>query len=99
MKLCLLGTPPKITTSSEVALSNISDEVVIFGGVPNKHISLFEKQILSYYHGAKIQEVADDYNIFNEGGGSAGAYASFSERPVLPIRTYDEIDHDPMNTI
>jgi len=83
----------------EVALSNISDEVIVFAAIPNKHISLFKKQVLSFYHDAKIHEVTDDYNIFNEKGGSAGAYASFSERSVLPIKTYDLIEHDPMNII
>ena len=83
----------------EVALSSISDEVVVFAAVPNKHISLFEKQVLSFYHDAKVHETADDYNIFNEKGGSAGAYASFKERSVLPIKTYDNIEHDPMNII
>ncbi len=83
----------------EVALNNVSDEVVVYAAIPNKHITLFEKQVLSFYHDAKIHEVSDDYNVFNEKGGSAGAYASFSERSVLPIKTYDNIDHDPMNII
>src|SRR3990167_4130470 len=64
----------------EVALSNESDEVVVYAGIPNKHLSLFEKQILAFYHNAKIREVADDYNIFKEGGGSVGAYALLAER-------------------
>ncbi|MFA4975427.1 MAG: TraM recognition domain-containing protein [Candidatus Paceibacterota bacterium] len=83
----------------EVALSVRSDQVIVYAAIPNKHISLFEKQVLSFYHDAKINEVVDDYNIFNEKGESAGAYASFSERPVLPIKTYDNIEHDPMNII
>lgn len=83
----------------EVALGNQSDQVVVYAGIPNKHISLFEKQILAFYHNAKIFEVTDDYNIFNEEGGAAGAYASFAERGVMPIKTYDNIEHDPMNTI
>jgi len=83
----------------EVALSGESDEVVIYAAVSNKHLPLFEKQVLAFYHNAKIREVTDDYNIFNDGGGSAGAYASFTERGVMPIKTYDNIDHDPMNTI
>ena len=62
----------------EVALGNQSDEVVVYAGVPNKHLSLFEKQVLAFYHHAKVREVTDDYNIFHEGGGSAGAYATFS---------------------
>jgi len=83
----------------EVALSNQSDEVVVYAAIPNKHLSLFEKQVLAFYHNAKIREVADDYNIFNEKGGSVGAYANFTERAVMPIKTYDNIEHDPMNPI
>jgi hypothetical protein len=83
----------------EVALNSQSDEVIIYAGIPNKHLSLFEKQILAFYHDAKISEVADDYNIFNAAGGSAGAYAELTERGVLPIKTYETIDHDTMNTI
>jgi hypothetical protein len=83
----------------EVALSNQNDEVVIYASVPSRHVSLFEKQVLAFYHNAKVVEVIDDYNIFNEQGGSAGAYAHFSERSVLPLKTYDQLDHDPMNTI
>ncbi len=83
----------------EVALGNQSDEVVVYAAVPDKHIQLFEKQVLAFYHDAKVREVPDDYNIFNEAGGSAGAYAYLTERAVMPLKTYDNIDHDPMNTI
>ncbi|MFA5791746.1 MAG: TraM recognition domain-containing protein [Candidatus Paceibacterota bacterium] len=83
----------------EVALGNQSDEVIVYAAIPNKHLLLFEKQILAFYHNAKIREVTNDYNIFNELGVSAGAYASFTERAVMPIKTYDNIEHDPMNTI
>ena len=83
----------------EVALSNQSDEMVIYAAVPDKHVSLFEKQVLAFYHSAKVREVTDDYNIFNEAGAAAGAYAIFRERAVMPIKTYDNIEHDPMNPI
>jgi hypothetical protein len=83
----------------EIALGNQHDEVVVYAAIPNKHLSLFEKQILSFYHNAKVREVEDDYNVFNEMGGSVGAYASFTERGVMPIKTYDNIDHDPMSPI
>jgi hypothetical protein len=49
----------------EVALSNESDQVIIYAAIPNKHISLFEKQVLAFYHDAKIRDIPDDYNIFN----------------------------------
>ncbi len=85
--------------SLEIAIDNNSDQVVVYAGVPNKYISLFEKQVLAFYDNAKIIEVSDDYNIFTDKGVSAGAYASLYERGVLPLKTYEEIDHDPMNTI
>jgi len=83
----------------EVALGNQSDQVVVYAAIPNRYLSLFEKQILAFYHDAKINEIPDDYNVFNENGGSVGAYANFSERSIMPIKTYENIDHDPMNTI
>ena len=67
----------------EVALSSESDEVVVYAGIPNKHISLFEKQVLAFYHDAKVREAQNDYNIFNNSGGSAGAYAMLSEHERL----------------
>jgi hypothetical protein len=83
----------------EVGLGMNTDEVIVYAAIPNKHISLFEKQILAFYHNAKVREVTDDYNVFNESGFSVGAYASFSQRGVMPIKTYDKIEHDPMNPI
>ena len=83
----------------EVALPNDGDAVVVYAGIPNKFISLFEKQILAFYHDAKVHEVTDDYNIFNNTGASVGAYAHLSECGIMPLKTYDTIEHDPMNTI
>jgi hypothetical protein len=83
----------------EVGVGMFTDEVVVYAAIPNKHILLFEKQVLAFYHNAKILETADDYNIFNEQGNSVGAYAMLAERGVMPIKTYDNIEHDPMNLI
>ncbi len=83
----------------EISLSNESDQVVIFAGVPKNSADLFEKQVLGFYHNAKIKEVSDDYNIFSPSGHSAGAYATTSAPVVLPIKTYESIDHDPMNLL
>lgn len=64
----------------EVGLSVNTDELVIYGSIPNKHVSLFEKQVLAFYHHAKIGEVTNDYNIFNEGGFSAGCTLRFERK-------------------
>jgi hypothetical protein len=54
---------------------------------------------LAFYHNAKFACATDDYNVFNENGFSVGAYATFPSAGVMPIKTYDNIDHDPMNPI
>ncbi len=83
----------------EIALSNTGGEVVFYAAVPVSKADLFEKQVLSFYHQAKINEVSDDYNVFTEQGHSAASYAELAEHEVFPIKTHDKIDHDPMNTI
>jgi hypothetical protein len=83
----------------EIALSSSSDEVVIYAAIPESRIDLFEKQVLAFYDHAKVREVLDDYNVFNVNGVAVGAYARQAKKPVLPIKLYEEIDHDPMNPI
>lgn len=83
----------------EIALSNDTEQVVVYVAVPDDRIDLFEKQVLAFYHDAKIREVTDDYNIFTPNGASAGAVASFTGRDIFPIRTHDKIEHDPMHSI
>ena len=83
----------------EIALSNRSDEVVVYVGVPVAKVDLFEKQIQSSFPNSKIREIIDDYNIFTEGGGSSGAYATLEENEIYPLKTYDTFEHDPMNAV
>lgn len=83
----------------EIALSEQTDEVIFYAAIPNSRCDLFEKQILAFYQKAKIREVTDDYNIFNYEGRSAGAFAKMATHEVFPIKTYESIEHDPMNII
>lgn len=84
----------------EIALTNTSDQIVFYCAVPNSKIDLLEKQILGLYPDARIERVADDYNIFNrEGGAAAGAYAKASVSDALSIKTHETLDHDPLPVI
>lgn len=84
----------------EIALSNSGEEVVVYVAVPSAKAGLLEKQLLAVQPDAKLVEVVDDYNIFNEGSVNAvGSYATFSEHEVYPIKTYESFDHDPMTVI
>lgn len=83
----------------EIALSNDGSDVRFYAGVPRAKIDLFEKQVLGFYHDAKIEEVTDDYNVFTDNGGHAGSFAYLSELELRPLKTSENIDHDPMNAI
>ena len=83
----------------EIALSENSDNFVFYTAVPAGKADLFEKQLLGVHSNAKITEVPDDYNIFGENSSIKGSRAVFSNHQVYPIKTYDNLDHDPLNII
>ncbi len=83
----------------ELALPESGTDVFFYAGVPSSKADLLEKQILSFYHDAKLKEITDDYNVFNETGYSAGSYAKLSDMEIYPLKTHDEIEHDPMNAM
>lgn len=83
----------------EIALSDKSDQFVFYTAVPIDKADLFEKQLLGVHPHAKITEAPDDYNIFTEGGEASASYAKLSNRDLYPIKTYDAIEHDPLNII
>lgn len=93
------GRPDPSYFSLEIAAENHSDDFVFYAAVPDSKKDLFEKQILSVFYDAKISEKKDDYNIFNENGAFAGSCASFSNKPIFSLKTYDKFDYDPLNII
>ena len=85
--------------SLEIANPNHSEEVIFFASVQDTKKALFEKQFLALFPHAKIHEVPDDYNIFNEHGATAISYAVSGNKVIFPIKTYDEFEYDPLNVI
>jgi hypothetical protein len=83
----------------EIAVANHSDEFVFYCGVPDSKRNLFEKQILSIFPEARVTERKDDYNIFNEEGATVVSYAKQKNNHIFPIKTYEEFDLDPINTL
>jgi hypothetical protein len=83
----------------EIANSNGSDQFVFYIAVPKNFRDLFEKQMISVFHNARLSEVSNDYNVFNEQGVSLGSYLSTKEKPVYPFKTYEQFDYDPMNVV
>lgn len=83
----------------EIAVSHDSPEIIFYVALPKDRKTLLEKQILSFYHNAKVTEVSNDYNVFNTEGYVAASVASLADHEVFPLRTHEEFDHDPMSAI
>ncbi len=83
----------------ELANSVLSSEIVFYISIPDSKRSLFERQIQSIFPNVKITEKKDDYNIFNEYGDYSGSVAEFSKNDIMPIKTYDQFDYDPLNVL
>lgn len=67
-------------------------------GVPKTYRELLEKQIQAYYPTAAIEETTD-YEIFDEKLQGAGVELVTTKRFVLPFKTYQELESDPLNNL
>lgn len=83
----------------EIAVSQGREEAVFYMAVPRSRREIFEKQVLSIYSRARVTEVKDDYNIFNQFGAVAASEAQYGRSAALPIRTGDGFATDPMNIV
>jgi hypothetical protein len=80
----------------ELAVAAASDDIVIYVSVPNAHVDLFEKQILSLFPGARLELQVHDYNIFVQDGTHVLATAQLKKHPIYPIRHNDQFQSDPL---
>jgi len=83
----------------ELAVANHSNDFIFYAAVPDPKRNLFEKQILSILPDAKVTECKNDYNIFNEHGASVASYAKQKKNHIFPVKTYEQFDHDPINSL
>lgn len=80
----------------EVAVSSEREDICFYMAVPKDRTDLFEKQLLSVFPKARAHAQPNDYNIFLHEGYSATAVAYLSENGILPLKDYQEFDHDPL---
>ncbi len=85
--------------SIEIALSEGSDNFIVYVAVPSHKSDLFEKQLLGILPRAKIVEVPDDYNIFGEKSFSTASFAELNTYGFYPIKSYETFEYDPINII
>lgn len=65
---------------------------------PKKMSRYLEQQVQAHYPEASLEE-AEDYNIFNPQGGIAAAYLRTKRNFILPIKTFNKMEGDPLNSL
>lgn len=83
----------------EIGLPFSGDEIVFYTAVPRERAQLFEKQVHGLFPAAEIKIKKDDYNIFKPEGYSLGSIVKLKKEFILPIRTYDKFESDPLQTV
>ncbi|MFN7088346.1 MAG: helicase HerA domain-containing protein, partial [Candidatus Paceibacteria bacterium] len=82
----------------ELAVHHIGEEIYFYIAIPRSYEEVIEKQIHGFYPTAEITKVKD-YNIFNPQGASAGSYFFLSKNQILPFKTYQKLETDPLGEI
>jgi len=82
----------------EIATPQIGEEIAFYLALPRGYEDVIEKQIHGFYPEASIAKT-EDYNIFNPQGVSAGSYLKLAKSYVLPFKTYQNLEKDPLNEI
>jgi hypothetical protein len=83
----------------EIGLPAKGQELVFYAAVEKSQNQLFEKLVNGLFPFAGVSVKKDDYNIFKPDGFSAGCFAKLNREDVLPIRTYDRFESDPLQVV
>ena len=84
--------------SLEMAVHHIGEEILFYIAVPRMYEQIFEKQVHGFFPNAEVERTRD-YNIFNPDGVSLGAYVKLSANPMLPFKTYQNLQANPLSGI
>lgn len=74
------------------------NQIFFYVVIPRYLLELFEKQMTGFYPDAYIEQVPD-YNIFQKNSHVAGCYMQMAKHYSLPVKTYQRIPSDPLNTL
>jgi len=91
-------TGEKPTVVFEIAIPSVGEEINFYIACPRKFAGVLEKTILGFYPKAQV-ELIEDYNIFNPEGAVCGSVLTLFRTPVLPLKTYLNLETDPLNEI
>ncbi len=82
----------------EIAVDHAGEDIHFYLGAPRAYEAVVEKQIHGLYPTASVLK-SKDYNIFNPHGSAVGSYLKFTNNPLLPFRTYQKLEADPLGEI
>jgi len=74
------------------------NKIAFYAAAPRDSARYLEQQITAHYPAAVIEEI-EDYNVFAKQGEIAAAYLKTRKSFVLPLRTYQKIEVDPLNSL
>lgn len=87
---------PSQTVALELAVEHSRNDIVFYVAIPRTVIDGFEKLIHSFFPGAAVEEVVDDYNIFTtEAPALSGSLATLNDAPWKPLKIYTDFENDP----
>ncbi|MFZ2682206.1 MAG: type IV secretion system DNA-binding domain-containing protein [Patescibacteria group bacterium] len=72
--------------------------VTFYVTVPRRYQEFVEQQIHAQWSDAFVEPV-EDFNIFSPLGTVVAGYIKFKREHILPIKTYKEMDGDPLNAL
>lgn len=72
--------------------------VTFYVTAPRRYQEFVEQQIHAQWSDAFVEPI-EDYNMFTPTGTVVAGYLRFKRENVLPIKTYKEIDGDPLNAL
>lgn len=72
--------------------------ISFYMAAPRKMARYLEQQVQAHYPEAVVEEVKD-YNIFNHYSAVAAGYLKTQRSLIYPIRTYNKMETDPLNSI
>lgn len=73
-------------------------KIAFYAAAPRSLARYLEQQITAHYPAAVIEEI-EDYNIFGMHGQIAVANLKTRKSFILPLRTYQKIEVDPLNSL
>ena len=82
--------------SFEIVASH--NKIAFYVVAPHEQVRYIEQQIQAYYPEAIIDEV-EDYNPFSLNGQIAAAYLKTTKSFLFPIKTYQKMEVDPLNSL